>query len=49
MGLDKELTKEEKKWLDDLWSLDEAPESIRFDKYFMLQALKEDGSCLEYT
>jgi len=45
----RELTKEEKEWLDDLWSLDEAPESIRFDKYFMLQALKEDGSCLEYT
>ena len=45
----RELTKEEKECLGDLWSLDEAPESIRFDKYFMLQALKEDGSCLEYT
>jgi hypothetical protein len=49
MGLDKELTKEEKKWLDDLWSLDEAPESIRFNKNFMLHVVKEDGDCVEYT
>ena len=44
-----ELTDEEKKWLDDLWSLDEAPESIKFNKNFMLHAVKKNGSCLEYT
>ena len=43
-----ELTEEERIWLDDLWSLDEAPESIRDSKTFMLEAVKEIGSCLEY-
>ncbi len=44
-----ELTEEEKKWLDDLWSLDEAPESIRSSKRFMLEAVKKDGRSLKYA
>jgi hypothetical protein len=44
-----ELTNEEQEWLDDLWSLDEAPESIKYNKNFMLHAVKEDGDCLEHT
>jgi hypothetical protein len=44
-----ELTNEEKEWFDELWNLDEAPESIRFNKNFMLHAVKDDGDCVEYT
>lgn len=44
-----ELTEEEKKWFDDLWNLDEAPETIRSSKRFMLKATKERGSVLEYA
>jgi len=46
---DKELTEEEKKWMDDLWSLDDAPESIRSSKRFMLEAMKEDSSAIEHA
>ncbi len=45
----RELTDEEKTWLEDLWNLDEAPEVIRASKAFMQEALKEDGSSLEYA
>ena len=44
-----ELTDEEKRWLDDLWSLDEAPEAICASKAFMLEAAKENGNSLKYA
>jgi len=40
---------EEKRWLDDLWSLDEAPEYVRSNRDFMLKAVKENGGVLEYA
>ena len=43
------LTEEEKEWLDDLDSLEEAPENITGSRPFMLEAVKLDGWAIEYA
>jgi len=42
-------SKEEKEWLDNLRNLDEAPESVRASKRFMLESVKLRGVSLEYA
>ena len=46
---DADLSDEEKKWLEDLWYLDEAPEEIRSNKKFMMIAVQKSGRALEYA
>ena len=36
------LTDEEKTWLDQIWSIDRAPEAIRTSKAFMLAAVEKE-------
>jgi hypothetical protein len=41
-----DFTDEEKLWFDKLWDLSEAPQNIRSNKKFILEAVKNDGTAL---